>query len=125
MREAEESLIEEVVGRAIEVHRTLGPGLQESIYECALQHELLTHGIKCERQVGIDVSYKGVALGMGFRVDLLVEACLPLELKAVEHLTDVHRAQLISYLKLLQLKRGLLLNFNSVLLKSGIKRVSI
>ena len=125
MREAAESLIEEVIGRAIEVHRVLGPGLQEGIYECALQHELLLNGIVSERQVGIDVTYKGIVLGMGFRVDLLVEQCLPLELKAVEHLTDVHRAQLISYLKVLQLKRGLLLNFNSVLLRAGIKRVSI
>lgn len=125
MRTASDSLIETVIGLAIEVHRTLGPGLVESVYELALAYELHQAGLESKRQVAIEVVYKGEPLGKGFRVDLLIEDALPLELKVADKLTDLHAAQLIAYLKLLQLKRGLLLNFNSMPLHRGIKRISI
>lgn len=118
-------LTERVIGLAIEVHRILGPGLQENVYESALHYELQSAGLECTRQVAIDVTYKGRPMGIGFRLDLLVERTLPIELKAVERLSDLHKAQLISYLNLLQLKRGLLLNFNAMPLKNGIRRISI
>jgi GxxExxY protein len=125
MKMASENLLETVIGRAIEVHRVLGPGLTEAVYEAALHAELIGAGIDCVRQVPIDVTYKGQSLGVGFRLDLLVEGCLPLELKAVSTVLGIHKAQLIAYLKVLQLKRGLLLNFNTMLLKVGIRRISI
>ncbi len=117
-------LTERVIELAIEGHRILGPGRQESIYESALHYEVENAGIECKRQVPIEVSYKGRAMGIGFRIDLLIERNLPIELKAVERLTDVHKAQLLSYLGLLRLKRGLLVNFNAMPLKSGIRRIS-
>jgi len=117
-------LTERVIGLAIEVHRILGPGLQESVYESALHYELENAGIESRRQVPIDVIYKGTRMGLGFRVDLLIEQNLPIELKAVERLTELHKAQLLSYLNLLRLKRGLLLNFNATPLRNGIQRVS-
>lgn len=124
MRHEHDPLTERVIGLAIEVHRILGPGLQESVYESALHYELQNAGVHCGRQVPIEVTYKGVRMGMGFRVDLLVERCLPIELKAVQRLTELHTAQLFSYLNLLQQKRGLLLNFNATPLKNGIRRIS-
>ena len=125
MRTAPDVLIETVIGVAIEVHRTLGPGLVESVYELALAYELRRAGLESKRQVPVDVVYKGEPLGKGFRVDLLVEGTLPLELKVADKLTELHAAPLIAYLRLLQLKRGLLLNFNSMPLHRGIKRISI
>ncbi len=124
MRDEHDALTERVIGLAIEVHRILGPGLQESVYESALHYELESAGIENRRQVPIEVIYKGTRMGVGFRVDLLVERNLPIELKAVERLTDLHKAQLLSYLNLLRLKRGLLLNFNATPLRNGIRRVS-
>ncbi len=118
-------LTERVIGLAIEVHRILGPGLLESVYESALHYELEAAGIECRRQVAVDVAYKGRPMGLGFRVDLLIEQVLPIELKAVERLTDLHKAQLLSYLNLLKVKRGLLINFNAMPLKTGIRRISI
>ena len=125
MIEAKDSLFTQVIGLAIEVHRTLGPGLLESIYEGALCHELRDAGFNFERQREVEVRYKGQRLGAGFRADIIVEDCLVLELKAVDHLSSLHTAQLITYLRLLDIKRGLLLNFNATPLKQGIKRVSI
>jgi len=122
---ADEDLVTDVIGAAIEVHRVLGPGLLESIYEAALTYELSELDFVFERQKAISVNYKGVALDMGFRADLIVEKQLVLELKTVEKFLAIHTAQLITYLKLLDIKRGFILNFNSTLMKNGIKRISI
>jgi GxxExxY protein len=120
-----ENLIEKVIGAAIEVHKILGPGLMESAYELALMHELAIKRINVKRQADVTLEYKGEKLGTGFRADLIIEDCLLLELKAVENLNEIHMAQVITYLKFLKLKRGLLINFNRRLLKHGIKRVSV
>ncbi|MFA5241525.1 MAG: GxxExxY protein [Sulfuricella sp.] len=125
LRDCEENLIEHVLSAAISVHRELGPGLLESVYELALMVELASLDIEAKRQVEIPVSYKGVNLGAGFRADIIVAEQLVLEIKAVDELSTVHTAQIMSYLKLLGYKRGLLLNFNKKLLKEGIRRVSI
>jgi len=118
-------LTEKVIGLAIEVHRELGPGLAEQIYEAALEFELKQAGMNCARQLSVEVSYKGKSIGMGFRVDLLVDNALPIELKAVDRLSELHRAQLITYLRLLKLKRGLLINFNAMPLTAGVRRISL
>jgi GxxExxY protein len=122
--ECDDHLIGEVIGAAIEVHRFLGPGLLESVYEMALGFELTERGIDFVRQTDVSVNYRGADLGVGFRTDMIVENSLVLELKAVD-VSSLHVAQLITYLKLLNIKRGLLLNFNTQLMKNGIKRVSI
>lgn len=121
----DESLIERTLGCALRVHRELGPGLLEGIYERALMLELVAAGIPARQQVPIRVVYHGDDLGLGFKADILVQDCLLLELKAVDRLTDVHLAQILSYLKLMNLKRGFLINFNEKLLSRGIRRVSI
>lgn len=120
-----DGLIGEVINAAIEVHKTLGPGLLESVYEQALAFELLDRNVGFRRQVEVPVVYRGNDLGVGFRADMIVEESLVLELKAIDEFTGVHLAQLMTYLRLLGIKRGLLLNFNTKLLKEGIKRVSI
>ena len=120
-----DDLIEKVIGAAIEVHRELGPGLLESVYEQALMIELADRTIVARSQVEVPTSYKGRDLGLGFRADIIVEGSLILELKACSTLEPIHLAQIISYQRLLQFKRGLLINFNCKLLKDGIKRVSI
>jgi GxxExxY protein len=112
-----------VLGGAIEVHRRLGPGVLESVYESALARELWLRGLRVERQVPIAVSYKGVELGTGVRVDLLLERLVVVEVKACERLTDIHRSQLLTYLKLSGHKVGLLINFNVQLLRQGMRRV--
>jgi GxxExxY protein len=112
-----------VLGGAIEVHRRLGPGLLESVYESALCRELWLRGLRVERQVPIAVSFKGVELGTGVRVDLLLERLVVVEVKACERLTDIHRSQLLTYLKLSGHKVGLLINFNVQLLRQGMRRV--
>ncbi len=111
-----------VIGAAIEVHRTLGPGFLESVYEEALCLELRRRGVGFVRQAGICVNYKGDSVGES-RVDLLVEDCLVVELKAVETLAPIHAAQVVSYLKTTKARVGLLINFNVVRLRSGIKRI--
>ncbi len=121
----EKQLTELVIGSAIDVHRELGPGLLESAYESALVYELTQKDLICQRQIEVPLLYKGVELGQGFRADVIVEDSLLLELKAVDALTNLHTAQVITYLKLLKIKRGLLINFNTGLLKNGIKRISI
>lgn len=125
MKIADEEMITAVIGAAIEVHRCLGPGLLESVYEIALAHELSEQGMHYERQRSVSINYKGIALGSGFRADLIVEKQIVLELKTVDRLIPLHTAQLITYLKLLDIKRGFILNFNSIPLKNGIKRISI
>jgi GxxExxY protein len=112
-----------VIGCAIKVHRTLGPGLLESAYEECLCHELTKAGIVFQRQLELPVHYDGIKLDCGYRLDILVENNLVVELKAVEKVLPIHEAQLLSYLKLSSYRLGLLLNFNVVILKDGIKRI--
>ena len=115
-------LTEKIIGCAIEVHRQLGPGLLESIYEKALCIELSLAGLKFENQKSIVVKYKNKKIGE-FRIDILVENSVVLELKSVERFDPVFEAQLLSYMKLGKYKLGLLINFNNHLLKDGIKRI--
>jgi GxxExxY protein len=112
-----------IIGAAIEVHKQLGPGLLESTYETCLEYELTEKGLKVDRQVALPVIYKSVKLNVGYRIDLLVENKLIVEVKSVDTLADIHTAQLLTYLKLKDLKLGLLMNFNSVKLTDGLKRV--
>ena len=120
-RDAE--LTQLIIEAAIEVHRVLGPGLLESVYEICLCYELEKRGIFFERQKSLPVSYKGIMLDCGYRIDLIVNHSVIVELKSVDALLPVHEAQLLTYLKLSGLRTGLLLNFNSRLLKDGIKRM--
>ena len=117
-----DELIYEVIGCALEVHRHLGPGFLESIYEKALLHELNIKGISHTSQKEVSIPYKGIEL-TGQRLDLLVNDCLVVELKAVDRLLPIHEAQLISYLKSLHLRAGLLINFHALQLKDGLKRI--
>lgn len=120
-RELDE-LARRVIGAAIQVHKALGPGFLESVYENALVVEMEHNGIKCTRQHPIQIQYRHVNVGTG-RLDLLVEGQLIVELKTVESLAPIHTAQVISYLKAMNLKLGLLINFNVRKLKDGIKRI--
>ena len=106
----------------MKVHSELGPGLLESTYEACLQHELHQAGIGSQHQVGLPVVYRGVKLDLGYRIDLLVAGLVIVEIKSVEAISPVHQAQMISYLKLSGRSLGLLINFNVVHLKDGIKR---
>ena len=117
-----DALTHEIIGAAMEVHRVLGPGLLESCYEACLVHELGLRGISAIRQVPLPVKYKGEMVECGFRIDVLVEGQVAVELKAVDKNTPIDEAQLITYLKLSGHRRGLLINFNVVLLKDGIMR---
>jgi len=112
-----------VLGCALKVHRALGPGLLENAYEACLAHELAKSGLAYQRQLAMPVAYDGVRVELGYRLDLLVEDLVVVEVKAVERLTDVHRAQVISYLKLGGYRLGYVLNFNVAVLKDGIWRV--
>ena len=112
-----------VVGFAIEVHKHLGPGLLESAYEECLAFELRQQGIDFKRQVALPILYKGMQLDCAYRMDLVVERYLVIEIEAVEQLLPIHQAQLLTYLKLSTLKFGLLPNFNVALLRDGIKRM--
>jgi GxxExxY protein len=120
--EQHDPLTERVIGAAMEVHSKLGAGLTESMYELALCRELEIRGLHFERQVPIPVSYKGVGIG-DCRIDLLIEGTLIVELKVCETLTDVHRAQCITYLRVTGHKVALLINFNVAALKDGIRRI--
>ncbi len=112
-----------VIGCAIKVHSALGPGLLESAYQECLLYELRKAGLQVEKQKALPLVYEDVKLECGYRVDLLVEGKLIIEIKAAEGITDIHLAQVLTYLKLSGCKLGLLINFNVVLLKQGIKRV--
>ena len=112
-----------IVDAAMKVHTTLGPGLLESVYETCLIHELRKRGLKVVSQLPLPIIYDGITIEAAYRLDLLVEDTVIVELKAVETLLPIHQAQLISYLKLSSKNLGLLINFNSVHLKSGIKRM--
>ena len=116
-------LTEKVIGAAITVHKQLGPGLLESVYEECLAYELSLNNLFFQRQLAIPVSYKDVRLDCGFRIDLLVENQVVVELKAVEQLNSLHDAQVLTYLKLGKWPVGLIINFNSVLLKNGVRRL--
>jgi iron complex transport system substrate-binding protein len=112
-----------VIERSIKIHKDLGPGLLESVYEAILEKELLTKGLFVERQKPIDFIYDGIKFSEGFRIDLLVETTVILELKFVETLAPVHPKQLLTYLKLTNLPVGLLLNFGAPVMKEGIHRI--
>jgi GxxExxY protein len=115
-------LTDAIIGAAMEVHRTLGPGLLESTYEMCLCRELAIRGIPLERQVPIAVEYKGVKLDCGYRADIVINGSILVEIKAIDSLLPIHDAQLLSYLKLGGWKIGLLINFNVELLKHGLRR---
>ena len=116
-------ITEAVIGAAIVVHKDLGPGLLESAYEACLAYELAEKGLKIERQKGLPLKYRGVLLDCGYRLDLLVENQVIVEVKAVEKIELIHEAQLLSYLKLSKCQLGLLINFNVEILKNGIRRL--
>ena len=111
-----------IIGKAIEVHRALGPGLLESAYQECLYYELTTEGLSVEKEKPMPIVYKDIRLDHGYRIDLLVEDKVVIELKSVDRLIDVHTAQILTYLKLGDYKLGLLINFNVGLLKEGINR---
>jgi len=112
-----------VVNAAFKIHKTLGPGLLESVYQATLSYELQTQGLAVAQQVGLPVEYEEVKLELGFRVDLIAGDKVVIEIKSVEALAPVHRKQLATYLRLMDLRLGLLLNFNVELMKNGIQRV--
>jgi len=121
--EIENSIANKVIGAAIEVHKQIGPGLLESSYEECLFYELKEYGFIVEKQKPLPLIYKDVKLDIGYRIDLMVERKLIVELKSVESLSDIHLAQVLTYLKLSGCRLGLLMNFNVVRMKEGIKRV--
>ncbi len=116
-------ITESIIGAAIDVHRALGPGLLESAYEACLAFEIVERGLKVEQQKPLPVVYREVKLDCGYRLDLLVEGSVIVEVKAVDHLMPVHQAQLLSYLKLSGCHVGLLINFNVKVLRDGLRRV--
>jgi GxxExxY protein len=111
-----------IIGCAMRVHSSLGPGLLESAYEACLCHELARHGIPFERQVAMPIQYDGIRLDCGFRLDLIVQEKVVVEIKSVDQLLAIHDSQLLTYLKISGLSRGILLNFNVAHLKHGIRR---
>lgn len=117
-----DKLTEKIIGAAIEVHKTLGPGLLESAYQECLFSELTSQGLYVQKEIPLPIIYKNLKLDHGYRIDLLVEQEIVLELKTVEQFTDVHFAQILTYLKLGNFPKGLLINFHTKLLTSGIKR---
>lgn len=119
----ENEISEKIIGAAIEVHKYYGPGLVEQIYEEALCHEFELRGIRFERQKIVPIYYKGVKLGVPLRLDLIVEGKVIVDLKAKEEVTALDRAKLLSYLRLTNLRLGLIINFHSILLKDGIERI--
>lgn len=119
-----DAVAREIVDAALKVHRALGPGLLESVYEACLCHELTSRGLSWRSQILIPVVYEGLQIDTGLRLDLLVEDCVIVELKAVEKMLPLFDAQLLTYLKLSGNRLGLLINFNVPLIKDGIKRIA-
>ena len=119
----ENEVAKQIVDAALSVHKGLGPGLLESVYETALFHELTKRGLPVTRQVPVTFVYDGHQYDEGFRIDLLVAGCVVVELKSVEQVHPVHKKQLLTYLRLGQKRLGLLINFNAALLKDGITRI--
>jgi GxxExxY protein len=115
-------LTEEIIGCAIEVHKNLGPGMLESAYEQCLCYELKQAGLNFERQKEVPIKYKEITLDCGYRIDILVENQVVIELKAVEKLNEIHSAQTLTHMNFADIDTGLLINFNEKLLKNGIKR---
>jgi len=120
---AENELTDRIIGAAIEVHRHLGPGLLEAVYEECLCYELSQMGLRFNRQVHLPINYKGIKFESAYKMDLVVEDAIVIEIKAIEELLPVHAAQLLTYLKSSNKRVGLLLNFNVPILKSGLKRI--
>ena len=120
----ENQISKEVVDAAVKVHTKLGPGLLESVYESVLSRELEQRGLRIERQVPIPIEYEGLRFNEGFRADIIVEGKVILELKSVEQLAKVHHKQLLTYLRLTDMRLGLILNFGADLMKEGIKRIA-
>ena len=125
MNEAINQITEKVIGAAIEVHRDLGPGLLESAYQRALEHELTLREIRFEAQRVCPITYKGLLIEDAYRLDLFVEDQLVVELKTVDAFADVHEAQVLTYLKFSHCSIGLLINFRTKLLKNGIRRLAL
>jgi GxxExxY protein len=123
MRDYLNKLSNEIIGAAIEVHRDLGPGLLESTYEMSLQHELQLRGVASSRQITLPVSYKDLLVPDAYRIDLLVENAVVVELKTVESLLPIHSAQLLTYLRMSGKCLGIVINFHTIILKDGIKRL--
>jgi GxxExxY protein len=118
-----EEIATQIVDAAIKVHRALGPGLLESAYQQCFAHELRQRGLKVETEVVLPIAYEGLQIDAGYRIDMLIEQAIVVENKAVEQLTPIHAAQLLTYLKLRDCRLGFLLNWNVVLMKQGIKRM--
>ncbi len=112
----------EIIGSAIEVHRVLGPGMLESAYEECLSYELTSLGLNVERQKPVPVTYKDVVLACGYRIDLLIDDCIIVEIKSIDGFAPVHEAQILTYMRFARKQVGLLINFNVTLLKNGIRR---
>ncbi|WP_394369689.1 GxxExxY protein [Algoriphagus lutimaris] len=123
MEDKTEEIFKSVLDACFKVHKTLGPGLLESAYEVCLIYELQKMGLKARSQVALPVMYENIKLDAGYRIDLLVEGLVIVELKAVDELNPIHMAQVLTYLKLSKMKLGLLVNFNVKLLRNGIKRI--
>ena len=123
--EAEDVLTSEIIGTAISIHRVLGPGLLESVYEYFLVSELRLKGLRVDQQKPIEVEYNGERVDVGFRPDLIVNNEVIVEIKTVDKFAPIHHAQLLSYLRLAGIERGLLINFHAYALKEGIKRLSL
>jgi GxxExxY protein len=123
LRMDENEIAKIVVDRCLKIHRALGPGLLESVYEEILLHELIKSGLRSDRQIGIPVFYEGIKKDIGFRADIIIENKVILEIKSVENIMPVHKKQLLTYLKLTGMKLGLLINFNEAFIKDGITRV--
>ena len=119
----ENELSSKIIGASIEVHKQLGPGLLESTYEVCLAHELKMMGLEVKQQVPLPVVYKEIKLNTGYRIDMIVENKVIIEIKSVDNLAPIHTAQILTYLKLRDIKLGLLINFNNVKLIDGIKRI--
>jgi GxxExxY protein len=120
----ENAVSKEIVDVALRVHRGLGPGLLESVYAEVMARELERRGLRAARQVGMPVDFEGVRFEMGFRADLVVEECVIVEVKSVAEVMAVHKKQLLTYLRLGNMRLGLLINFNVVLIKDGISRIA-
>jgi len=118
-----EEVARNIVDSAIKVHRSLGPGLLESAYQTCLAHELRKRGLLVECEVLIPLAYDGIIIDAGYRADMIIENCILIENKTVDHLAPIHEAQLLTYLKLMDYRMGFLLNWNVVLMKNGIKRL--
>lgn len=119
----ENKLSEKIIGLAIKIHSILGPGLLESAYEKALVYELTKNGFQVEAQKSIQINYEGILIEEGYRADIIVNDLVILELKSVKQIEDIHLKQLLTYIRLSNKKLGLLINFNEILLKNGIRRV--